>query len=192
MIDYMDNPLKIGPTHAWSGSRYIDMLDPKPGDIVLHEVLTGLSREFRYGGAATSVPWSVGQHSLLCLRYARGDGHTGAVLKAIFAHDFTEYMLRDIIAPLKRGLPEFEVIEEMWAGVISTRFGIDFYSAAPLVKHYDLIAAASEKAEFVAEEAGPWPFLRATPRKIPAQMPLMSIQDTYADLKTACAELGIE
>lgn len=60
---------------AWSGSRYIDMSNPQPEDFVLEEIARGLSRECRYGGAATGdVEWSVGQHLLTALDFTRDEG----------------------------------------------------------------------------------------------------------------------
>ncbi|MFU1607335.1 hypothetical protein ACM25O_13200 [Sulfitobacter pontiacus] len=97
---------------AWTGSRMIDVLNPDPEDILLHDIAVGLSRENRYGGAATCIPWSVAQHSLLCDHYAESDGITSAETRlTLLLHDAPEYMIRDMISPVKRQLPEYRGLE---------------------------------------------------------------------------------
>jgi len=157
------------PEMAWTGSRMISMTYPRSEDIILAEVATGLSRETRYGGAATVVPWSVAQHCLTALQYAEEDGiqqvaHLGAVLM----HDAPEYMLRDILSPLKRFLPDYREIEGRWWRATAARFCLPF-EMPEIVHYYDRITASSEKALLISPESGDWPDM-PKPRLIPHEI----------------------
>lgn len=157
------------PHMAWTGSRMIDVRDPDPADIIMSEIATGLSRETRYGGAATIIPWSVGQHSLLMLGFAREDGMTSReLLLTILLHDSPEYMLRDLIRPVKAQCKDYQRLEKRWWIVIALKYDLPF-DMPGIVKHYDNLAAASEKAALISPEAGEWPGLPA-PREIPTSL----------------------
>ncbi|MEP2533538.1 hypothetical protein [Shimia sp.] len=150
----------------WSGSRYIDVQAPKPEDMLLEEIAVGLARENRYGGNATSVPWSVLQHSLLCHEYARDDGiDQGQVLLTLLLHDAPEYILRDILSPVKRHLPDYKRLESIWWKAVATRFNLPL-RLPYVIKRYDVLAASSEKAALISAAAGPWPGL-CEPRNLP-------------------------
>ncbi len=149
-------PSGLTPNHAWSGSRYIDVTNPQPGDIIPGEIATGLSREPRYGGACTRVFWSVAQHSLLCEALALEDGVSDeTVLLAILLHDAPEYMLRDLLRPVKRNCPSYRVLEAAWWNAVAERFGLP-REMPPEVKHYDDLALALEKAELIDPGSGAW------------------------------------
>jgi uncharacterized protein len=151
---------------AWTGSRMIDVLNPDPADIILTEIAVGLSRETRYGGAATIVPWSVAQHCLLCDHYAEEDGVTSAEIRLmLLLHDAPEYMIRDMIAPVKRQLPEYRSLEAVWWTATARKFALPF-ELPGIVKHYDMLAASSERDALIHRDAGEWPDLPA-PRPIP-------------------------
>jgi len=180
----------IAPTMAWTGSRYIDMLNPNPADIDLREIAVGLSREVRYGGAATTVPWSVAQHSLQALCYAREDGiRDRIILACILMHDAPEYMIRDVIAPLKRGLPEYRRLDALWWQAVAARFHLP--EALPVeVKGYDRLTAASEKRRLISWHAGVWPGF-PEPRSLSRKL-LELDMGQVADLFLAeAAELGL-
>jgi hypothetical protein len=159
----------ITPHDAWTGSRFINMRDPQPDDFVLSEIARGLSRECRYGGAATSVEWTVGQHLLLCDHYAEEDDCSFEDRRVIFAHDFPEYMLRDMIRPAKQCLPDYQELEDVWWTAMADRF--DLPGVMPsIVRHYDVLVAAVEKREFISEKAGAWPGIPDTDRLIPDEI----------------------
>lgn len=158
---------ELTASHAWTGSGYIDIADPSPAEIHLSDIATGLSREPRYGGSATRVKWTVGQHSLMCLAFAREDGVTDRVtLASILLHDAPEYMLRDMIAPAKTVLPDYNRLEKLWWSVMAEKWGLP-KTFSPLVKHYDRIAASSEKKSLISPRCGPWGGVWPEPRPIP-------------------------
>jgi len=149
--------MKLPDTKAWTGSRMIDVLNPDPKDILLTEIAVGLSREPRYGGAATAIPWSVAQHCLLAERYAIEDGVESPDIRAvILLHDAPEYMLRDLISPVKRFCPDYRKIESVWWRAVAKRFKLP-YEMPGIVKHYDMLACSSEKEALISKDAGAWP-----------------------------------
>lgn len=155
----------------------ISILNPDPEDFILSEIAVGLSRETRWGGAATRISWSVAQHLLLCDRFAVADGHSSpGVLLAIILHDAPEYMLRDMIAPVKGELQEYKALETIWWRAMAIRFDIP-ETMGSFVKHYDRIAGSSEKAALISEAAGVWPW-DVPAREIDAD--LLSLSETRA------------
>jgi hypothetical protein len=148
------------PDHAWTGSRYVDVLNPTTDDVNLYEIATGLSREQRYGGASTCVFWSVAQHTLLGDDLICAEGHADAfnLRRDFLLHDAPEYLLRDMIRPVKRNLPDYGRLEEVWTDVIRRRFGLP-NEPHPLVKGYDDLACSVEKRWLISPRAGRWPGL---------------------------------
>lgn len=175
----------ISANHAWTGSRYVNVMKPTPEDMDPFEIATGLSREARYGAACTSEFWSVAQHSLLALHLAQEDGVTDRRdLRTLLLHDAPEYMLRDLIRPVKRNCPSYHVLEMTWWLSISARF--DLPETMPsMVKRYDNLTLAVEKAALVSPDAGVWFGIPASEdREIPASILGLSMnqaRDTFLD-----------
>lgn len=163
------SPIVAKPYEAWTGSRLVDVRRPRPRDIILSEVAIGLSRETRYGGATTAVPWSVGQHCLLADHLAEEDGVTSPEIRAtLLLHDAPEYILRDLIRPVKKLCPDYQRLESVWWIATATRFGLPFEMPS-IVVHYDMLACACEKAALISPDSGEWPGLPA-PRPIPPRL----------------------
>jgi hypothetical protein len=174
--------LALRPERAWTGSRMIDVLNPDPEDIILRDITVGLSREPRYGGAATLIPWTVGQHTLFMDDTAETDGVTSREIRLmILLHDAPEYMMRDMIAPMKRHLPEYKALEKVWWRAVAQKFGLP-ETLPGVVKFYDMTAAASEKAQLIAPEAGEWPNL-PMPRRITARQMAATPLEVEAELR---------
>lgn len=181
----------IGPDSAWTGSRYIDVTDPQPEDFSLGEIATGLSREQRFGGAATSVFWSVAQHSLLAERLAHDDGVGLAIRRVILMHDATEFMLRDMIRPVKRHLSAYTALENLWWAAIAKKFSLplDFPQEVVL---YDNLALAVEKEALVSRKAGAWGGIPDPGgRTMPLDLLALSPKDAFLQFMGRARDLGI-
>lgn len=122
--------------------------DPDPDNIRLYDIAHQLALVNRFGGA-TKYPYSVAQHTLLCAALAKrlhpGDHE---MYRWALLHDASEYVLGDMVRPVKVLLPEYREIEDRLMGLIATRFGL-----APLtptghhaLKHIDNTACMIEKA----------------------------------------------
>ncbi|MCJ2011160.1 HD family hydrolase [Methylobacterium sp. J-076] len=152
--------------------RRLDLLDPSPLDIEIADIAHGLARVARWNGQ-TAGPhvFSVAQHSLLVegigrhIAPANGPGEGLEML----LHDAPEYVVGDIISPLKAAIGDaYRGVEARLLAAVRQRVGL----AAPtpalsgLVKRADRIAAHVEAvrlAGFSEEEAaryfGPAPAL---------------------------------
>ena len=166
----------------WTGTSYLDLADPQPEAIHLDDICRALSRIPRYNGLGTRQPWTVGQHSLLCVELARQDGITDSQFLAdLLAHDFTEAYIGDMVQPLKAMQPSFREVEDRVWRVIARKFG---FSAIPssFLKVYDILALSTEKHALIDHRAGPWPNL-PPPRAMPVD--LLGMVETETAFKLA-------
>ena len=56
--------------------------------------------------------YSVGQHSINCMREAEARGYSEKVQLACLLHDGSEAYLSDVTRPVKQELPQYKLIEE--------------------------------------------------------------------------------
>jgi uncharacterized protein len=155
-----------GPAaRAWQrmlSGRRLDLLDPAPRDIEIADIAHGLARVARWNGQTRGPHvFSVAQHSLLVEAVGRhvAPGCTGPEGLELLLHDAPEYVVGDIISPLKAAIGDaYRGVELRLLAAIRGRFGL----AAPapalarLVKRADRIAAHLEAvrlAGFAPEEA---------------------------------------
>jgi len=143
--------------------RRLDLLDPSPLDVELGDIAHGLARVARWNGQTNGdYAFSVAQHSVLVMELAiaakpeiDGSGRLYALL-----HDAPEYVMGDIISPLKAAMGgQYKELENSLLGAIHVRFSLA--AKAPtaitkLVKKADKEAAYFEAvnlAGFEPEEA---------------------------------------
>jgi 5'-deoxynucleotidase YfbR-like HD superfamily hydrolase len=150
---------------AWQrmlSGRRLDLLDPAPRDIEIADIAHGLARVARWNGQTRGPHvFSVAQHSLLVEAVGRhvAPGCTEAEGLELLLHDAPEYVVGDIISPLKAAIGDaYRGVELRLLAAIRGRFGL----AAPapalarLVKRADRIAAHLEAvrlAGFAPDEA---------------------------------------
>lgn len=99
--------------------RSIDILNPSVDDIYIEDIAFSLSREGRYSNF-TPDKYTVAQHSIL----------VGSMLdpsREIYGllHDATEAYIRDVSAPVKRHLPDYQSIESNLNKAIFRAFGLN-------------------------------------------------------------------
>nr|WP_174804685.1 HD family hydrolase [Methylobacterium haplocladii] len=143
--------------------RRLDLLDPSPLDVEIADIAHGLARVARWNGQ-THGPhvFSVAQHSLLVEAIGGGlaGGDGPAQRLELLLHDAPEYVIGDIISPLKAAIGDaYKSVERRLLGAIRRRFELAPPSPAlaRLVKRADRIAAAIEAvriAGFSEDEAG--------------------------------------
>ncbi len=95
-------------------------LDPLPEDIFIEDIAHALSLITRFGGHIPE-PYSVAQHSLIVASYSGPD--TVLALCGLM-HDAPEAYLGDMVAPLKRGMPEFRAAESRVWSAIAKRYDL--------------------------------------------------------------------
>lgn len=153
------------PPRAWQrmlSGRRLDLLDPSSLDIDIADIAHGLARVARWNGQ-TAGPhvFSVAQHSLLVEGIGRhlAPASTGAEGLELLLHDAPEYVVGDIISPLKAAIGDaYRGVEQRLLTAVRQRFGLPAPTPAVsrLVKRADRVAAHVEAvrlAGFSEEEA---------------------------------------
>ena len=151
---------------AWQrmlSGRRLDLLDPSPLDIEVEDIAHGLARVARWNGQ-TKGPhvFSVAQHSLfveaIASELAPGLDAPGRL--AALLHDAPEYVVGDLITPLKSVIGgAYGQVEARLLGAVHRRFGLPEIPDAGLrglIKRADRLAAgleATRLAGFSAQEA---------------------------------------
>lgn len=116
---------------AWQrmlSGRRLDLLDPTPFDIEIADIAHGLAFVARWNGQTHGDwPYSVAEHSLLVERlFARDNPQASAGDRlAALLHDAPEYVIGDMISPVKAALGrEYGEMDHRIAAAIHRRFGL--------------------------------------------------------------------
>jgi 5'-deoxynucleotidase YfbR-like HD superfamily hydrolase len=138
---------------AWQrmlSGRRLDLLDPSPLDVEVEDIAHGLARVARWNGQTVGPEiFSVAQHSLLVETIAAHlEPDIGARARlAVLLHDAPEYVIGDIISPLKAVIGEaYKGVEARLLTVIHVRFGLPAQPSPPLKR---LIKRADRQAAFL-------------------------------------------
>ncbi|MDQ0449479.1 5'-deoxynucleotidase YfbR-like HD superfamily hydrolase [Methylobacterium aerolatum] len=148
---------------AWQrmlSGRRLDLLDPSSLDIEIGDIAHGLARVARWNGQ-TAGPhvFSVAQHSLLVEgigRHCHPDATPAEGLEFLL-HDAPEYVVGDIISPLKAAIGDaYKGVERRLLAAVRQRFGLPAPSPALArrVKRADRIAAHWEAVRLAGFSAG--------------------------------------
>lgn len=144
--------------HHLSGAR----VQENPIDI--YDIAWSLSQINRFTGHAKR-PYSVAEHSLLVADLARHDGKSALVQLACLVHDAHEAYAGDISTPAKNAIGlSWAAFEHLQADRVRRALGVHeaFLTHARLVRHFDLVALATERQQLTAYNDGhhaPWPAL---------------------------------
>lgn len=130
-----------------SGNR-VDLFDPKPEQIKLHDLAFALSHLNRFCGNAGG--YSVAQHSVLVAAHVPDN----LILEALL-HDAAEAYIGDIVGPLKAQLSGIHEIEGRLHQAISIKFGCG-HIIPPEVKRADLIMLATERRDLLPAHEDAW------------------------------------
>lgn len=150
---------------AWQrmlSGRRLDLLDPSPRDIEIVDIAHGLARVARWNGQ-TAGPhvFSVAQHALLveAIGGTLAPQPDAGLRLELLLHDAPEYVIGDIISPLKAAIGDsYKAVERRLLAAIRQRFGLSEPdpTRAALVKRADGLAAYHEAvalAGFSSDEA---------------------------------------
>lgn len=140
------------------GGVYFDFLKPEETDVTIEQVAHHLSMCNRYCGALT-VPISVAQHCVLVddivqvLMAEKGllipdeDLEYWLIRKDALLHDATEFVMGDMVHPLKIICPDFKKHEDNINEVLASKLGYRIDMPAE-IKQADLIARYIECNSF--------------------------------------------
>ncbi len=134
--------------------RRLDLLDPTPLDIEITDIAHGLAFVARWNGQTRGDwPYSVAEHSLL-VEDILGRLHPGIETRwrlAALLHDAPEYVIGDMISPVKAALgAEYGRMDERLAAAIHQRFGLPQVLPAAIktkIKMADRISARLEAVQ---------------------------------------------
>lgn len=116
---------------AWQrmlSGRRLDLLNPNPQDIDIADIAHGLAFVARWNGQTVGKhPFSVAEHSVLVERLYRQQ-HPGSNPYwnlAALLHDAAEYVIGDMISPVKNAIGnEYQSLETRLMDAIHRRFGL--------------------------------------------------------------------
>lgn len=124
---------------TYSGGRFWP-LDPHIDDVKIEDIAHHLSMQCRYGGAGRKF-YSTAEH---CLHLSYTVSPENAL--AALLHDAGEYVVPDMVRPLKQNFPGYTAAEERIRRMIFMKYGLDPELPAEVVEHDDRICA-DEKAQ---------------------------------------------
>ena len=157
---------KRPPPRAWQrmlSGRRLDLLDPTPFDIEIADIAHGLAFVARWNGQTRGDwPYSVAEHSLLVVEIVTrlDPAALPRTLMAALLHDAPEYVIGDMISPVKAAVgPGYGDLDDRLQVAINLRFGLPAQTPAPVkkaIKKADRISAwleAVQIAGFAEAEA---------------------------------------
>jgi 5'-deoxynucleotidase YfbR-like HD superfamily hydrolase len=97
--------------------KLVDPFRPKPSQIDFNDIAVALARINRFTGH-TVHPYSVLEHSLLCLSIAKRRKLPLYIQLACLLHDASEAYISDIPSPIKRQLKGIKQIEKRFLDAI--------------------------------------------------------------------------
>lgn len=110
--------------------KLLDLNDIKPDELDLFEIANAIANQGRYNGQ-TKMYYSVAEHCVNLTRYAKRQGLSIDLQKALLMHDASEAYCGDIVYHLKAELPFFKKIENKILSSVYVKFGID--NSAPIM-----------------------------------------------------------
>jgi 5'-deoxynucleotidase YfbR-like HD superfamily hydrolase len=142
---------------AWQrmlSGRRLDLLDPTPMDIEIEDIAHGLAFVARWNGQTRGDhAYSVAEHSLLVetLFGRMAPGVSAKWLLAALLHDAPEYVIGDMISPVKSAVgPGYEELDARLTAAIHIRFGLPAVIPAAIktqIKQADRVSAWMEAVE---------------------------------------------
>lgn len=105
---------------TYSGEE-ISLLDIEESKIHIEDIAHSLSYICRFAGQCKYF-YSVGSHSINCLRVAEHFGYNNELKLYTLLHDATEAYICDMPSPLKKLLPEYKKYENILESIIHKKF----------------------------------------------------------------------
>ncbi|MDH5452144.1 MAG: HD family hydrolase [Paracoccaceae bacterium] len=151
-------------SRAWQrmlSGRRLDLLDPTPMDIEIEDIAHGLAFVARWNGQTIGDwPYSVAEHSLLVEEiFGRlNPGITARWRLAALLHDAPEYVIGDMISPVKAAVgPGYGALDDRLTAAVHLRFGLPITLPAPIkkeIKRADRISAWLEAVQIAGFSRG--------------------------------------
>lgn len=139
---------------TYTGKR-VSVMNPQPNEINIEDISVALSKQCRFNGHCSKF-YTVAEHSVRGAWLAE-DWYGKDVAREFLLHDATEAYMGDMIRPVKRMMPQFEEMEQVFWKAISTKFNLPYVHSKE-VHYLDNVMVSWEKRDLLpnAEE---WPNL---------------------------------
>lgn len=131
-----------------SGGRFYPA-DPRPEDIKILDIASGLAKECRYGGQL-EPHYSVAEHSILVASVLPPELKLQGLL-----HDAEEAWWRDMVRPARVLLPDYRAYAAKTWRAVADCFGIP-RELHDLVHQADNDVLLAEKAQLFTEDTSEW------------------------------------
>lgn len=131
--------------------------DPRPDEFTVDDIAHHCSMICRYAGA-TKFHYSIGQHSVLMVRWLQSEGYSSIEQLCALHHDASEPLsgFTDVIGPVKGAAPIIKQIEKnIWTKAIAPKFGLPLEMPA-IVKEVDTRIRADERLHVLLPCAVAW------------------------------------
>jgi hypothetical protein len=130
------------PTILLHSGEYLNLLDPQSSKFSIEDIAHGLSMTCRFNGQCDAF-YSVAEHCVVMSEMVQKDYKLEALM-----HDASEAFLGDIVTPLKKILPAYQVIEKSFERQIALRYGLPM-KMSPQVKKADTRMCVTEQQQLM-------------------------------------------
>lgn len=148
--------------------------NPDPDSIDIRDIAYALAR-FRRWGCHTTVPWTVGQHSVVCCHLSPESFKLEALM-----HDAAEAYLGDVTKPLKLLIPAYKAMEQRLQNAIADKFKF-ITPEPPEVKEIDLAVGIAEAELWMVHPDAGYPMKGLTDRRLTDDEKLLMAQPIERD-----------
>lgn len=136
MNEQLKKDLHAGSCIRTYTGLYMDVFKPTLEMICIEDIAHALSHMPRFGGH-TSEFYSVAQHCISCYYLLNNEDDINPLLGLeLLLHDASEAYLLDMPKPIKRFLPEYNILEDNLLKLIFNKFGLT-YPLNPEIKRID-------------------------------------------------------
>ncbi len=147
----------VGTTIRTVSGYYLDLENPDPSMITIHDIACGVANTCRFGGQVPPhLYYSVAEHSVECSDIARRDGDSIEVQIACLMHDAAEAFLGDVVKPLKIKLSDYDLFEKRMEEAICKRFNFEIEPYKAIVKEIDQAILIAEKRHLHPSDRTEW------------------------------------
>lgn len=143
---------------AWLQTFYggrVSVMNPQPDQIDILDIVVALTKQCRFNGHCSEF-YSVAEHcvrgSLLAEKL-----YGKEIAREFLLHDATEAYMGDMIRPVKRMIPQFKEMEQVFWKAISSKFNLPYIHSKE-VHYIDNVMVTWEKRDLLPH-AEVWPNL---------------------------------
>lgn len=145
-----------GWMETYSGRRFYPFA-PRFQDISILDMAHSLARRCRYGGHVRLDHYSVAEHTVLIVDHMAENGASVAQCLRALVHDGPEYVIGDMIRPIKYRMPDFRQLDHDLGRLIDRWAGLEPNDDdEAYLKDLDSRIIVDERAQAMTQSDNPW------------------------------------